>query len=50
MVNEEFDLSTLSLEQAKKHRQKLMEERTGRRRDGEALETWHQSTYDLCEH
>lgn len=50
MVNEELDMSTLSPEQAKEHRLKLMEDRTTRRRDGEALETWHQSDYDLCEH
>ncbi|KAK7741270.1 hypothetical protein SLS63_000823 [Diaporthe eres] len=48
MVDEEFDLSTLSLEQAKEHRLKLMEERTALR--GEALETWNQTTYDLGEH
>lgn len=48
MVGEEFDLSTLSLEQAKEHRLKLMEERTALR--GEALETWNQTTYDLGEH
>lgn len=48
MVDEEFDLSTLSLEQAKEHRLKLMEDRTARRR--EALETWNQTTYDFGEH
>lgn len=48
MVDEEFDLSTLSLEQAKQHRLKLMEDWKARR--GEALETWNQTAYDLGEH
>lgn len=47
-MDEEVGLSMLSPEQAKDHRLKLMEERTARR--GEAQETWHQATYDFCEH
>ncbi|KAG6361951.1 hypothetical protein INS49_010180 [Diaporthe citri] len=48
MVDEEFGLSTLNLEQAEEHRLKLMEERTALH--GEILETWNQTTYDLSEH
>lgn len=48
MVDEEFDLSTMSLEQAKEQRLKLMEDRTARR--AEILEIWNQTTYDLGEH
>lgn len=48
MVDEEFDLSTISLEQAKEQRLKLMEDRTARR--AEILEIWNQTTYDLGEH
>ncbi|KAJ0121097.1 hypothetical protein J7T55_008258 [Diaporthe amygdali] len=43
-----FDLPTLSLEEAKKHRLKLMEERTTHH--GEAIRSWEQASYSFCEH
>lgn len=48
VVRDQFSLDTMSLQEARDHRLRLMEERTAHQ--GTAQETWARTTYSFCEH